>query len=463
MRAPAEGDYPRRMAPRTQRDLTHGPVAGHVIALAGPAILSTLVHNLYGLNDVFFSKFTGLAGQTAVSNNLFVMISIFGFIQLASIGTLTLVSRRTGAGNEEGADRAARQGLLFATALSVVIAIAGQLTAPLVAQLMNMEASVAAESTRYLRVLFLGIPFLFLFPTIESIFRARGDTRTPLLLQIIAVGTNIAGNALVAFVFHGGVMGIALATVVSRLIVVVIGFLWLKGGRVGLKLERREAALVDVALWRRLASVSAPVGLRTMLFGFIYQVVSRITGEFGTAAQNGLGVGIRVEGLCFFILVGFGLAAGPLVGQNLGAGRPERANKAAWTTVGMAMVPSVLFTLVFFFQPEAFMRLFAADAATIAYGTDYLRIVSLCFVFLNLEVVLANAFVGAGDTMPPMLVDVPLTALRIPLSLFLAHEMGLGVHGVWWAISSTAIARGIGMAAWFARGRWQRARPDLDH
>lgn len=451
------------MAPRTQRDLTNGPLAGHVVALAIPAILSTLVHNLYGLNDVFFSKYTGLAGQTAVSNNLFVMITIFGFIQLASVGTLTLVSRRTGAGNEEGADRAARQGLLFALVLSVVIAVIGELSAPQVARLMKMEPEVAAASTRYLRVLFFGMPFLFLFPTIESIFRARGDARTPLFMQIIAVATNIAGNALVVFVFHGGVAGIAAATIASRMVVTVVGFLWLRGGRVGLPLHPHKGRQSNLALWRRIATVSVPVGLRTMLFGLIYQVVSRITGAYGTAAQNGLGVGIRVEGLCFFILVGFGLAAGPLVGQNLGAGRPDRANRAAWITVLMALVPSALFTAVFLIDPEPFMRLFAADQATVGFGTDYLRIVAISFVFLALEVVLANAFVGAGDTVPPMLVDVPLTALRIPLALLLSESFGLGAKGVWWAISLTAIARGVGMAALFVRGRWQRARPDLDH
>ncbi|MHC4223226.1 MAG: MATE family efflux transporter, partial [Planctomycetota bacterium] len=184
----------------TGRDLTQGSIPRHIIALAGPAILSTIVHNIYGLNDIYFAQFVGLAGQTAVSNNLFTMIAVFGFVQLASVGTLTLVARRTGAGNEEGADRAARQGLYFALAVSLATALLGHLTAPLIPAAMGMAEEVTRESLRYLRILFSGLPFLFLFPTVESIFRARGDTRTPLLLQIIAVGANLAGNAFAVLV-----------------------------------------------------------------------------------------------------------------------------------------------------------------------------------------------------------------------------------------------------------------------
>jgi putative MATE family efflux protein len=450
------------MGARTERDLTKGSIPRHIVALAGPAILSTIVHNIYGLNDIYFAQFVGLAGQTAVSNNLFTMIAVFGFVQLASVGTLTLVARRTGARNEEGADRAARQGLCFAVAVSCATAVLGHLTAPLIPAAMGMAEEVTRESLRYLRILFSGLPFLFLFPTVESIFRARGDTRTPLLLQIIAVGANIAGNAFAVLVLDTGVAGLATCTILSRLLGAGVGLILLRRGRVGLPLARRSGPLFDTALWTRIVRVSAPIGARTLLFGLIYQIIARIAAPFGTAVQNGLGVGIRIEGMCFFILIGFGLAAGPLVGQNLGAGKPNRAERAAWITALMALVPSLFFSALFFFAPEFLLRIFTEDAQSAAHGADYLRIIAACLVFLDLEVILANAFVGAGDTIPPTLIDVPLTAIRIPLSLWLANGLGLGPSGIWWTISTTCIARGVFMTLWFARGRWKRSRPDLD-
>jgi len=450
------------MAAHTSRDLTQGPIPRHVIALAAPAILSTLVHNLYGLNDIFFSQFTGLAGQTAVSNNLFTMIVVFGFVQLASIGTLTLVARRTGSGNEEGADRAARQGLLFALAASIVICAIGLATHRMLPALMGLADAVAVESNRYLGILFLGLPAMFLFPTVESIFRARGDTRTPLLLQVCAVSTNIAGNATAVFVLHAGVAGLASATVLSRVVGSLLGLWLLRRGRVGLTLARRPGRLVDTALWRKIVLVSAPLGVRTMLFGLIYQVIARIAAPFGTAVQNGLAVGIRVEGLCFFILMGFGLAAGPLVGQNLGARLPERAERAAWTTVGMGLVPAAFFTIFFGFGSTLLIGFFTKDAATAVHGAAYLRVVAACLLFLALEVILAQAFIGAGDTVPPTLIDIPITAMRLPVAYGLAHALAWGPVGIWWAITGTAIARGVVMSLWFLRGRWKRLRPDLD-
>jgi putative MATE family efflux protein len=450
------------MAWSAERNLTEGSIPRHVLALALPSILFTVVHNLYGLNDIFFSKYLGKNAQTAVSNNLFTLIALFGFIQLASIGTLTLVSRRTGAGNEEGADRAARQGLLFGLALSLVVAGIGFVTLPWIPRLMGMAPDVTRESMTYLGIIFVGLPAMFLPPIVDVIFRARGDTVTPLLMQFLSVGSNIAGNALAVFVFDAGIAGIAISTIVSRLVSVALGLWLLKRGRVGIRLVRRAGAFLDFRLWGTIAKVAAPIGLRTLLFGVIYQLVTRVASDFGTGVQNGLGVGIRMEGFGFFVLMGFAMAAAPIVGQNLGAGKPDRATRGAWITVAMACVPALLFTALFAFAPRALMSAFAADPETLDWGTEYLRIVSVCMVFTALDVCLAQSFMGAGDTIPPSLVDIPLTVARVPVADLLANTFEMGPTGIWITIAGSAILKGIALAALFARGKWKRARPDLD-
>jgi len=450
------------MPARTERDLTRGSIPRHILALAVPAILSTVVHNLYGLNDIFFSQFVGEDAQTAVSNNLFTLIATFGFVQLSAIGTLTFVARRTGARNEAGADHAARQGIVLSIVLSVATAAIGLASVRWIPALMGMSPAVTEESVRYLTVVFAGLPALFLGPTVESVFRARGDTRTPLFLQIVAVSTNIAGNMVAVLVLRWGVTGLALSTILSRLVHVTVGLSILRAGRVGIRLRRQAGPLLDRGLCRRIVRVSAPIAARTFLFGFIYQIVTGIASDFGTSVQNGLGVGIRIEGLCFFILVGFGLAASPMMGQNLGAGKPERAARGAWTALGMALGPALLFTAVFAIWPDELMDVLTRYPDTKRWGAEYLRIIAVCLPFLAMEVVFGQSFAGAGDTLPPMLIDVPLTAARIPLSLLLANGLGMGPEGIFWAIASTAIGRGVLMTLWFTRGRWKRARPDLD-
>jgi putative MATE family efflux protein len=450
------------MARSAERNLTEGSIPRHVLALALPSVLFTVVHNLYGLNDIFFSKYLGKTSQTAVSNNLFTLIALFGFIQLASIGTLTLVSRRTGSGNEEGADRAARQGMIFGLVLSLAVAVIGFLTLPWIPRLMGMAEDVTRESTIYLGIVFAGLPAMFLPPVVDVIFRARGDTMTPLLMQIVSVGTNIAGNAAAVFWLDTGIAGIAISTIVSRLVSAVLGIWILKRGRVGIRLTRRSGPLLDVELWLKIAKVAAPIGLRTLLFGVIYQLVTRVASGFGTGVQNGLGVGIRMEGFGFFVLMGFAMAAAPIVGQNLGAGKPDRAMRGAWITVAMACVPALLFTALFAFGPRTLMAAFASDPETLDWGASYLRVVSVCMVFTALDVCLAQSFMGAGDTIPPSLVDIPLTVARVPVAWLLAHHLEMGPTGIWITIAGSAILKGIALAALFARGRWKRARPDLD-
>jgi len=450
------------MVARTERNLTEGPIRGHILALAIPSILSTVIHNIYGLNDIYFSKFIGQSAQTAISNNLFTLIAVFGFIQFSAIGTLTLVSRRTGAANTEGADRAARQGLLFAFVLSVAIGIAGFVTAPLVPKLMGMDPGVTVDSIRYLSIIFLGMPAMFLPPVLDMIFRGRGDTRTPLLLQVVSVAVNIAGNTLAVLWLEAGVAGIAISTVASRLTAAMLGLWLLRRGRVGIRLSRRPGPFFDVALWKKIARVSAPIALRTLLFGIVYQLISRIASDFGTPVQNGLGVAIRMEGFCWFVFVGFAMAAGPMVGQNLGAGRPARAARSAWTTVAMAMPFALFFTVLFAAAPRTLIDIFASDARSAEWGADYLAVVSIAMVFSAVDVIMAQAFTGAGDTIPPSIVDIPLTLARVPVAWALSGPAGLGPLGIWWTITGTAILKGVFLALWFTRGKWKRTRPDLD-
>ena len=121
-----------------------------------------------------------------------------------------------------------------------------------------------------------------------------------------------------------------------------------------------------------------------------------------------------------------------------------------------------LYTALFLLVPRWLMGLLAEDAASIAYGADYLSAVSWSMAFMAVEVVLAQAFVGAGDTIPPAVVDIPITASRIPLACWLAYGLGWGPAGIWWVICGTAVARGVFMGLWFLKGSWKRSRPDLD-
>jgi putative MATE family efflux protein len=245
-----------------------------------------------------------------------------------------------------------------------------------------------------------------------------------------------------------GIAGAAIATIFTRGAAALMGL--------GIAIRRRLVSLGRVRLESILlvCRVGLPTAATGVMFSVIYVVLTRTTTLFGTPALAALGIGHRVESWLFMIGVGFGAATAAIVGQNLGAGRPDRAERAGWiATYYCTALGVVAFALELSF-PRQFAGLFTTDAAVIDEAARYLRIVAISQLAVCSEVVLEGALGGAGETVPPMISSTLLTASRIPLAAWAAAR--LGSAGIWWVISLTAIARGLAMAALWRGGRWKR-------
>ena len=274
-------------------------------------------------------------------------------------------------------------------------------------------------------------------------------TRTPMLLAL-------AANALLDPLLILGVGpfprlgtgGAALATILTRAGSVVLGYRLLRRRH----LIRRVRPSSDVM--RAIARIGLPVSAGGVTFSLIYILLTRVTSQFGTAGLAALGVGHKIESLSFFACIGFGVAAATAVGQNLGAGQPERASRAGHAALRDALVLMSLIGMTFLVIPDQLMHLFTTDPAVVAHGVSYLRIVAVAQLFMALELVLQIAMEGAGYTVWPMVSGVTLTSMRLPLAWWLHRPLGLA--GVWWAISLTAIARGVVMIGIWRRGTWRR-------
>jgi Na+-driven multidrug efflux pump len=189
------------------------------------------------------------------------------------------------------------------------------------------------------------------------------------------------------------------------------------------------------------------------MFSLIYVALTRTTTRFGTPALAALGVGHRVESWLYTIGVGFGAAAAAIVGQNLGAGKVARAERAGWVTLGYATAPAFIAAAAALIIPDRLASLFTNEPAVIDVAAHYLRIGALADLTVCAEIVLEGALGGAGYTVPPMLTSTALTALRIPLAWWAAGRWG--VDGIWWSISLTAAARGIAMTILWRAGGWK--------
>jgi len=177
---------------------------------------------------------------------------------------------------------------------------------------------------------------------------------------------------------------------------------------------------------------------------------------FGPTAGAAMGIGNRMESFSYLICSGFAVAASTMVGQNLGAGKPDRAARCAWGATGIAVAVTLAVAVVFVSLPRAIASVFTDDPEVLRMAADYLVILGLSQFTMAVEIVLEGAFSGSGDTLPPMLVSVPGSLARIPLAYLLAFTLGWGINGVWWTLTITTTVKALVLAYWFSRGRWKR-------
>jgi putative MATE family efflux protein len=205
-----------------------------------------------------------------------------------------------------------------------------------------------------------------------------------------------------------------------------------------------------------MARIGTPPAVSSLLFSVVYLFLSNVMARFGTIALAALGIGNRLESISYLTAGGFGVAASTLVGQNLGAALPRRAERAAWTATAIIVVLTGIYSVLLFCFAEGFVRVFTSDPRVIVEAARFVRILSFCQAFMGVEIVLQGAFGGAGDTLPPTLISVPISLLRIPLAYLLALPLGFGPGAIWWLLSVSCLIRGLLLGLWFRRNRWMQ-------
>ncbi len=424
-----------------------------ILRIAIPAVASSLLMTLFSSVDAFWvGTRIGASGLAAVSTSLFWIWMIISLAEMVGVGLTAVAARRHGERRTAEASRLSGDALVFSVALGIVVAIAGVAMLPNMFALMQTPADVTALGTTYLETYLLGTPLIYGFFAVDATFRASGDTKTPFLLLLSSVAVTLALDPALLLGLGPfprlGIAGAAIATIATRGAVFLMGVI-IAARRGLLRLGRVRAESI-VAVCR----VGLPTAITGVTFSLIYVFLTRTTTRFGTPALAALGIGHRVESWLFMIGVGFGAATAAIVGQNLGAGRVDRAERAGWMATGFCTLLGVVAFALEIGIPRDFAALFTHDPAVIAEAVKYLRIAAISQLAVCAEIVLEGALGGAGETVPPMLTSTALTAARIPLAGWAANHWGSA--GIWWVISLTAMGRGIGMATLWRVGRWKR-------
>jgi putative MATE family efflux protein len=447
-------------ADQRQKLITEGSIHKTFFILAGPAIATMSMEFILHLTDmIWVGRIGGPVPVAIVTSSMFSLWIVWSLISVLTVGVVAIVSRYFGAKNYDQASYASSQAIGLGLTSGVIITIIGVAAAPLAFMIMSTSPEVTAGGITYLRIQFSVSLIFIMIELMGSIFRATGDTKTPMLVSFVAVGANIILDPI--FIFGWGpfprmeTTGAALASAVAVSIAGLVYVAVLKAGKLSIDIDLSAIKKPDIRLGWRITKIGMPLSIAGVLFSLVYFFINRIATEFGDVAVAALGIGNRCESISYLLCFGASQATATMVGQNLGAGKPDRAEKSGWYSLFYTGIFTGFITILFLTIPDTITRVFIDDPRVEPIVRQYLMIIGISQIFMASEIVMEGAFSGAGDTLPPMLVGIFWSVLRIPLAYILCFPMGFGVNGIWWVISGTTIIKGTIIAIWFRRGNWK--------
>jgi len=446
----------------SEQDFTEGGIGRAIFLLSVPMVLEMMMESLFGIVNVYWVARLGKEQAAAVGVTESLLTIVFTVALGLSMGTTAMVARRIGEKDPEGAARVAEQSILLGVLISIPVGIVGALFSKQLFQAMNAEAGVSAAGGGYMAIIFGANVVIMLLFLINAIFRGAGDAA--IAMRALWIG-NLINLVLDPCLIFGlgpfpelGVTGSAIATTIGRGCAVIYQFTRLSGGasRVPVRFNR---LLPDFGLMKNLLRISLGGMFQFLVATAAWMLLMRIVGLFGAAAQAGYTIAVRIIIVALLPSWGMSNAAATLVGQNLGAQKPERAQKSVWLAGHSNAVFLGGVAVVFVLFPELLIRIFTPDQTVIPYGVDALRYISFGYVFYGYGMVMAAAFNGAGDTYTPTIMNlICFWLIQIPLAYTLAKWTGLEAIGVFLAITvAESILAVIAMLV-FRRGTWKEQK-----
>ncbi len=414
------------------------------------------------ITDYFWVGFLGTAEQDALTSSLITTWTLFATITIIVTGLTALISRAIGANDTPKAIYISGQGIMMAVGIGLIFSVIGVAATPHILKFMKASPAVIELGVSYLRIFFAGISIFFINDALGSIFRASGNTKSPTIAFAAGTVINIGLDPLLIFGWGPipayGIAGAAMATIIAVVCTFIIMLVLIFRGKLEFSLGRWYRTHVDLSMMFKIFRIGLPVSLQNITFIIVYWFIIQIVHHYGDAAGAAMGLGNRMESASFLIAFGFSMAAATMVGQNLGAGKPERAAKCAWGTMKLVILETSIVSILFISIPESIAGLFSSDPEVIKIAADYLIILGLSQVFMGIEIILEGSFSGAGDTMPPMIVSIPGSLARLPLAYYFCFVLDIGINGVWWSLTITSLFKAVVLLLWFRRGKWKEKK-----
>ena len=435
------------------RDLTEGSIVKTILVTSLPMVVAFLLQSAFNLVDAYFVGQLSADALAAVSVGFPVVFMMIALASGIGVGTTSLIARKVGEKDIKGAGEAAEHALLIALILVLFFTLVGLLSAGFLFDMMGIEAHVKELALDYINIILLGSVAMFLAMTINSIIRGEGEMLFPMAVMGFAAILNMVLDPIFIFDLGLGVRGAALATVLSRVIglCIMAGYIIQERTWVRLKFHR---FIFNMGHVKSILSVGVPQSLSNFSMSVGMFLLTIIVAGFGTEAIAAYGIGFRLDSIALLPGLGVMMAVVSLVGQNVGAGKYDRAEEMTIKAGVMAIAFMSVIGLFFFLFSEQIVSVFNSDPLVVAYGSSMLRILPLSYLLLGLSMAVSGAFMGSGHAMPALVISVlRVIFLSVPLAYVFSRSMG--VEGIWLGIMISSIIASIIGIVWFRRGTWK--------
>lgn len=433
------------MSKKYNMDMLNGSIWNKILIFALPLAASSILQQLFNSADVaIVGRFAGSQALAAVGSNGPIINLLINIFVGLSIGTNVIISRFIGEKNENKISRAVHTSILVALLSGIFVMILGlTITRPML-KLMSTPDDVIELSTIYLKIYFIGIPFLLLYNFSAAILRSRGDTKRPLICLIISGAVNVVLNLILVIAFRMGVAGVAIATVISEIISsgLLIFFLFRENGFLRLSIHKLR---IDFKILREIAKIGIPAGLQGMVFSASNVCIQSSMNTLGSQVIAASSAALNFEVFIYYMLNAFSQAATTFTGQNYGAGKPERCSRATWLCLGLGSSAVGIMIVSFIFLGPKLIHIYTADPAVAEIALERLRIVLVFDIFNTALEIFSGSMRGMGYSLVPAVIAiVGVCGVRL-LWVYTVFKMSptfitlIAVYPVSWIITAVAV------------------------
>lgn len=433
--------------------LTEGSIQKTLLKLALPIMGSSFIQMTYSLADMIFIGRLGSKAVAAVGTAGFFPWLAMALIMIPKIGAEVGVAQSIGGRNERSALEYIRSCMQLVIVLALIYSAVLIVFQDSLVDFFNLgDSSVIEMAKDYLIIVSYGMIFTFLNPVLTGILNGHGNSRTPFFINIIGVVTNIVLDPILIFGIGPfpvlGVKGAAIATVFAQMIVTFFLFKAVKA-QLSYTSKLGFLQLPNWGILKRVFTLGLPVALQNGLFTIISMIIARLVAQWGPTPVAVQQVGSQIESISWNTANGFSTALAAFVGQNYGAKKWDRIDKGYNIAMKIMITIGLIATALLIFGAKPIFSIFLSEKEAIYYGIKYLQILGISQLFMCLEITTAGAFNGLGKTVPPSVVSIVFTSIRIPVAVLLSSNAVLGVTGVWWSVSLSSVVKGIILVTWY--------------